>query len=110
VATEALREQIIPLARTRPMADRIFFSTMIVVLWATVLYGFSKTYYMAGMTNAPLPNHLVHIHGAIMTLWMLVQKMHRCGQIVQPTGATGNQVSRWMYAFCQVKNFNPLQF
>lgn len=72
MATEALREQVIPVARTRPMADRIFFSTMIVALWASVLYGFSKTYYMAGMTSAPLPNHLVHIHGAVMTLWMLL--------------------------------------
>jgi len=54
------------------MADRIFFSTMVLLLWATVLFGFAKTYFLAGMVEAPLPNRLIHIHGAIMTLWMVV--------------------------------------
>ena len=45
---------------------------MIVLLWATGLYGFARTYYLAGMVRAPLPNRLIHIHGAIMTLWMVV--------------------------------------
>jgi hypothetical protein len=54
------------------MADRIFFSTMVLLLWATVLFGFAKTYFLAGMVEAPLPNRLIHIHGAIMTLWMVI--------------------------------------
>jgi len=45
---------------------------MIVLLWATVLYGFARTYFLAGMVRAPLPNRLIHIHGALMTLWMVV--------------------------------------
>jgi hypothetical protein len=55
-----------------PKSDRVFFSTMVLLLWATVLYGFAKTYFLAGMVEAPLPNKLIHIHGAIMTLWMVV--------------------------------------
>jgi hypothetical protein len=72
VATDALRQQFVPAIRTRPLADRIFFSTMILVLWATVLFGFAHTYFLAGMVRAPLPNKLIHVHGAIFTLWMVV--------------------------------------
>lgn len=72
VATDALRQQFVPTARTRPTADRIFFSTMILLLWGTVLFGFAKTYFLAGMVRAPLPNRLIHIHGAIFTLWMVI--------------------------------------
>ena len=52
--------------------DRVFFTTMILVLWAMVLFGFSKTYFMAGMVRAPLPNLLIHVHGAAFTLWMML--------------------------------------
>jgi hypothetical protein len=55
-----------------PKADRVFFSAMVLLLWATVLFGFAKTYFLAGMVTAPLPNKLIHIHGAIMTLWMVL--------------------------------------
>jgi heme A synthase len=72
VATDALRQQAVPRLKIRPTADRIFFSTMVVLLWATVLYGFARTYFLAGMVRAPLPNRLIHIHGALMTLWMVV--------------------------------------
>lgn len=72
MATDAMRPQILPVTRTRPIADRIFFSTMILLLWMTVLIGFAKTYFLAGMIHAPLPNRLIHIHGAIFTLWMVL--------------------------------------
>ena len=72
MATDALRQQVVPRVRANPKSDRIFFSTMIVALWATVLYGFAKTYFLAGMVAAPLPNRLIHIHGAAFTLWMVL--------------------------------------
>lgn len=72
MATDALRQQAVPRLRVNPKADRAFFSTMIVLLWATVLFGFAKTYFLAGMVTAPLPNKLIHVHGAIMTLWMII--------------------------------------
>jgi hypothetical protein len=72
VATDALRQQVVPRVQVNPKTDRIFFSTMVLLLWATVLFGFAKTYFLAGMVTAPLPNKLIHIHGAIMTLWMVL--------------------------------------
>jgi hypothetical protein len=59
---------------------------MIVALWATVLFGFAKTYFMAGMVRAPLPNELIHIHGAVFTLWMVllvVQEAFIAGRKIQ---------------------------
>lgn len=72
MATDAMRQQGMARMRVRPLADRIFFPTMVILLWATVLYGFARTYFLAGMVRAPLPNRLIHIHGAVMTLWMVV--------------------------------------
>jgi hypothetical protein len=89
VATDAMREQVVVVRRDRPANpawDRVFFSGMIVLLWATVLFGFAKTYFMAGMVSAPLPNRLIHIHGAAFTLWMvllLVQELLIVGKKVR---------------------------
>jgi hypothetical protein len=72
MATDAMRPQV-AVRRERPKnpaLDRVFFSGMILLLWGTVLFGFAKTYFLAGMVNAPLPNGLIHIHGAAFTLWM----------------------------------------
>jgi hypothetical protein len=73
VATNALPQHAVPRPlRTNPPSDRIFFSLMVLLLWATVLFGFAKTYFLAGMVRAPLPNILIHIHGAAFTLWMVL--------------------------------------
>jgi hypothetical protein len=53
-------------------ADRAFFCAMVLLLLATVLWGFARTYFLAGMVAAPLPNRLIHIHGAVFTLWMVL--------------------------------------
>jgi hypothetical protein len=45
---------------------------MILVLWTIIVLGFSKTYFLAGMVRAPLPNLLIHLHGAAFTLWMVL--------------------------------------
>jgi hypothetical protein len=89
VATDAMREQVV-VRRDRPANpawDRAFFSGMILLLWATVLFGFAKTYFLAGMVNAPLPNALIHVHGAAFTLWMVLL-------LVQELLITGKKV-RW---------------
>jgi hypothetical protein len=49
-----------------------FFTGMVFLLWATVLFGFAKTYFLAGMVTAPLPDKLIHVHGAVFTLWMVL--------------------------------------
>ena len=58
-----------PVNRT---VERVFFSGMAVLLCVCVFVGFSPTYYQAGMLRAPLPSPILHIHGAVFTLWMLV--------------------------------------
>ena len=70
----AVLSYIAPIQRRlpNPVLDRIFFSSMILVLWATVLIGFGRTYFFAGMAHAPLPNRLIHLHGAAFTLWMVL--------------------------------------
>lgn len=37
-----------------------------------VFFGFAPTYYLAGLFTAPLPNLLVHIHGAVFSTWILL--------------------------------------
>jgi hypothetical protein len=52
--------------------DNFFFSGMVVIALIVVLVGFARTYFLAGLFRAPLPNLLVHIHGAAFTLWIIL--------------------------------------
>lgn len=52
--------------------DNRFFATMAVFCFGVVFIGFARTYYLAGLFKAPLPNLLVHIHGAVFSLWILL--------------------------------------
>jgi len=56
----------------RDRYERYFFSAMAVLLLGTVFLGFAKTYYLAGMFRAPLPNGVIHLHGAAFTAWILL--------------------------------------
>jgi hypothetical protein len=58
-----------PVNRT---AERIFFGSMAVLLCVIVFIGFSPTYFGAGILRAPLPSPILHIHGALFTIWMLL--------------------------------------
>jgi hypothetical protein len=61
--------------RYRPVdrtVERIFYSSMAILLCVCVFIGFSPTYFQAGMMRAPLPSPILHIHGAVFTLWMLL--------------------------------------
>ena len=58
-----------PVNRT---AERAFYSGMAILLCVCVYIGFSPTYFRAGMLRAPLPSPILHIHGAVFTLWMLL--------------------------------------
>lgn len=55
--------------------EHYFFLGMTALILAAVFTGFAKTYYMAGVFHAPLPNPLIHVHGAAFTLWLLVLVM-----------------------------------
>jgi hypothetical protein len=52
--------------------EHLFFSGMAFLILAGVFVGFARSYYLAGVFKAPLPNLLVHIHGAVFTLWMVL--------------------------------------
>jgi hypothetical protein len=52
--------------------ERVFYAGMAILLCVVVFIGFSPTYFRAGMVNAPLPAPILHIHGAVFTLWMLL--------------------------------------
>lgn len=58
-----------PVNRT---AERVFYTGMSILLCVCVYIGFSPTYFQAGMLRAPLPSPILHIHGAVFTLWMLL--------------------------------------
>jgi hypothetical protein len=58
-----------PVNRT---AERVFYTGMSIVLCICVYIGFAPTYFGAGMLRAPLPSPILHIHGAVFTLWMLL--------------------------------------
>jgi hypothetical protein len=57
---------------TNRRVEHLFFSGMAAVILASVFVGFAHTYYLAGMFNAPLPNRLVHVHGAVFTCWIVL--------------------------------------
>ncbi len=52
--------------------DNFFFSGMAIFILTTVFVGFARSYYLAGVFRAPLPNLLVHIHGAVFSSWTLL--------------------------------------
>ena len=52
--------------------ERVFFGGMAVLLCITVFIGFSPTYFRAGIVRAPLASPILHVHGAVFTLWMVL--------------------------------------
>ena len=52
--------------------DNYFFSGMAFLILITVFVGFARTYFLAGVFRAPLPNLLIHIHGVAFSSWILL--------------------------------------
>src|ERR1700746_946432 len=50
--------------------DRLFFSGMALLVLIAVSVGFARTYFLAGAFWAKLPSAMVHVHGALFTLWI----------------------------------------
>lgn len=59
-----------PAVRGR-VEDR-FFVGMSLLLLATVLVGFAKSYFLAGLLRAPLPNNLIHVHAVFFSCWIIL--------------------------------------
>jgi hypothetical protein len=52
--------------------DNYFFSAMALLILVTVFVGFARTYFLAGVFRAQLPNVLIHIHGVAFTCWIIL--------------------------------------
>jgi len=72
LATTVVRTVHAPSRAPGRRYDNLFFSGMALLILAAVFAGFARSYYLAGVFQAPLPNRLVHIHGAIFTCWILL--------------------------------------
>ncbi len=55
--------------KTSRVVDHRFYYAVAAGLILVVFAGFARTYYLKGMFGAPPLPMLVHIHGAVMTLW-----------------------------------------
>lgn len=52
--------------------DHLFFSAMAALVLVLVVVGFARTYFLAGMLRAPLPSPIIHVHGALFSLWVVM--------------------------------------
>jgi hypothetical protein len=52
--------------------ERLFFAGMAFLILVSVYVGFARSYYLAGVFGAPLPNRLIHVHGAMFSLWIVL--------------------------------------
>lgn len=57
-----------------PVSDRRFFTNIAIVMAAAAFAGFARTYYLAGLNDAPGPalTPMVHVHGALCTAWIVL--------------------------------------
>ena len=56
----------------RLIAERRFFVGMAAVMVVATFVGFAPSYYLSSVFAGPRLSLLVHVHGAIFTLWMLL--------------------------------------
>lgn len=65
-----------PLTSSPPASSRrfehLFFFSMSSLLSLTVVVGFAKTYFFAGLFRAKLAGALIHIHGVVFICWFIV--------------------------------------
>ncbi len=60
-------------AAERRAFERRFFLAIAILFPITVLIGFGPTYYLIGFFNSPpVPRLLVHVHGLLMSLWVIL--------------------------------------
>lgn len=57
----------------RRLFDRRMFLVLAALFPVIVLAGFARTYYLKGFfATPPLPSMLVHVHGLVMTAWVIL--------------------------------------
>ena len=57
----------------RRISDRPLYLTAAVLIPLIVLIGFARTYFLKGFfATPPLPSFIVHVHGLVMTAWVVL--------------------------------------
>src|SRR5690349_16183525 len=67
--------------------DRLFFSGIATLILIAVLAGFARTYFLPGVFWAKLANGMVHVHGALFTLWIAL--------LVAQVALVASHCTRW---------------
>ena len=61
-----------PQARLGKRTDDLFFAGMSLLILGTVFLGFARSYFLAGTIRAHLPSTIVHVHGLVLSSWILL--------------------------------------
>jgi uncharacterized membrane protein YozB (DUF420 family) len=72
MATSAVTSNLFNRGTLSARRDDVFYSAMALLILGTVLLGFARSYYFAGMFAARLPSLVVHLHAAVFSLWILL--------------------------------------
>jgi hypothetical protein len=73
MATDAIVTAVGPVYRpVNRTLEHVFFTGMALLMCLCVYIGFGPTYFRAGLVHAPLFSPILHVHGALFTLWMLL--------------------------------------
>ena len=78
MATVQINSRSVPRGGLARSYDDAFFVGMSLLLLLTVLVGFARSYFLAGMLRAHLPNVLIHLHAVAFTLWILLLVTQSC--------------------------------
>jgi hypothetical protein len=70
MATATISHKPAPRVARAGRREHFFFSVVSCLVLIGVCVGFARTYFLAGFFRAKLPSLMVHIHGALFTLWI----------------------------------------
>jgi hypothetical protein len=62
----------LPRATARSRTDAAFFLVMAIASTCLVFLGFARTYYLKSFFGTPALRPLLHLHGVVFTVWMLI--------------------------------------
>lgn len=72
ISSRAAATQPSSLAARRSRIDHLFYSTFSYVILASVLFGFSRTYYLKEFFDTPPLPLIFHVHAAVFTAWLVL--------------------------------------
>jgi hypothetical protein len=72
MSTATAKAKFVVTGNTTWQRERRFFTSMALIAGFTVFVGFAPTYYLKSISLAPALPLLVHIHGVLFTLWIVL--------------------------------------